>query len=118
MKTIQTLKKELKQDKINGFYKSDIVDVIIPEVEILDKDIDGEKILRNLERAIRTSYQSFDKVDGESHYKIIKLILSNKHESTLEHEKITFKVITNRGVTPGARKTQDSILYSRKYSLC
>jgi thymidylate synthase (FAD) len=98
-KFIKTLKNELKQDKKNWLYKSKIVEIITPEVEILDQNIDWEKILRNLERAIRTSYQSFDKVDKESHYKIIKLILSNKHESTLEHEKITFKVITNRWVT-------------------
>gem|GEM_PF-5732281 len=49
-----------------------------------------------MERAIRTSYQSFDKVGPDSHYKLLKLILSLKHESTLEHEKITYKVTTSR----------------------
>jgi len=93
--------KELKESflKHKKFFNNDKLKVILPWVEILDENIDGEKILRNLERAIRTSYQSFDKVWPDSHYKLIKLILSLKHESTLEHEKITFKVTTSRWVT-------------------
>jgi thymidylate synthase ThyX len=90
--------KELKESFLRhkNFFNNDKVEVILPSVEILDDEIDGEKILRNLERAIRTSYQSFDKVGPDSHYKLLKLILSLKHESTLEHEKITFKVTTSR----------------------
>lgn len=97
MKIINDLQKELNLDL--KFFESDNVEIVIPSVEILDQDIDGDKILRSLERAIRTAYQSFDKMSEDSHYNIIKLILSKKHESTLEHEKLTFKVITNRWVT-------------------
>lgn len=97
MKTIKILKAEFDND--NKLFNDENIDVVLPEVELLDENIDWDKILRSLERAIRTAYQSFDKVSEESHYNIIKLILSKKHESTLEHEKITFKVITNRWVT-------------------
>jgi len=99
MKVIDTLLNDLNSDVDAWLYASDSIQVVLPSVEILDKDIDGEKILRSLERAVRTAYQSFDKVSEDSHYKIIKLILLKKHESTLEHEKITFRVITNRWVT-------------------
>jgi thymidylate synthase (FAD) len=85
------------------FFTDPNVEVILPEVEILEPWFDepdyGEKLLRRLERAIRTAYQSFDRIGPDSHYKLLKHILTLHHESTLEHEKITFKVITNRGVT-------------------
>ena len=97
MKIITDLQKELANDM--NLFKSENIEIVMPSVEILDQDIDGDKILRSLERAIRTAYQSFDKMSEDSHYNIIKLILSKKHESTLEHEKLTFKVITNRWVT-------------------
>lgn len=97
MKNCKTLEESLKKD--SKILENNSLEIIAPSVEILDKDIDWDRILRSLERAIRTAYQSFDKVSEDSHYKIIKLILSKKHESTLEHEKITFKVITNRWVT-------------------
>lgn len=97
MKTIKTLIEELQKDSI--YFTADEIEIIAPEITILDENIDGEKILRSLERAIRTAYQSFDKMDEESHYKILKLIISKKHESTLEHEKLTFRIITNRWVT-------------------
>ncbi len=96
LKVIELEEKFLEHKK---FFNNENVEVILPWIEILDEEIDGEKILRNLERAIRTSYQSFDKVGPDSHYKLLKLILSLKHESTLEHEKVTFKVTTSRGVT-------------------
>ena len=90
-------------DKLSYIFNSDIVSVVLPEIEILEPWFNEEdfwdKLLRRLERAIRTAYQSFDKVWPDSHYRLLHHILSLHHESTLEHEKITFKIITNRWVT-------------------
>lgn len=99
MRTIENLVEELKSDIESWLFLSDQLEVVTPQIDILDENIDWDRILRSLERAIRTAYQSFEKVWENSHYNIIKLILSKKHESTLEHEKLTFRIITNRWVT-------------------
>lgn len=86
-------------EKHKKFFDSPEVEVIMPQLDILEEDLDWEKILRRLERAIRTAYQSFDRIWPDSHYKLLRHILALHHESTLEHEKITFRLITNRWVT-------------------
>ena len=100
--TIEDIKESYTNLK-NKIFTNPEVEVVLPKIEILEPGFEepdyGEKVLRRLERAIRTAYQSFDKIWPESHYKLINHILTLHHESTLEHEKITFKVITNRWVT-------------------
>lgn len=54
---------------------------------------------RLIERGIRTAYKSEDRIEEGSDAKIINLIKTFKHESTLEHGVITVKFITDRGVT-------------------
>lgn len=74
------------------------MNIIKPSYEI-ESEIDGTAILKHLEKAIRVCYKSEDKIDEESHKKIIKHILSVNHESTLEHHAITVRFICNRGFT-------------------
>jgi thymidylate synthase ThyX len=74
------------------------VEVIVPSVEIIGEH-DGEYIMRHLEAAIRTAYKSEDKIGPGSAEKILAHILSLKHESTLEHHSISFRIVTSRGVT-------------------
>lgn len=71
---------------------------IRPSFEIMD-DIDGAKILQNLERCGRVCYKSEDKITEGSAEKFIGMILKSGHESVLEHEKLTVKFICDRGVT-------------------
>lgn len=98
---LEDLKKYYESHK--KLFSNPLVEVVLPSVEILEPWFQDEdfwdKVLRRLERAIRTAYQSFDRIWEYSHYKLIKHILALHHESTLEHEKITFKVVTNRWVT-------------------
>lgn len=72
--------------------------VIAPMVEILD-DIDGEEVLSKIEKAGRVCYKSEDKITSESSKKFIQNILSSGHESVIEHEKISVRIICDRGVT-------------------
>lgn len=72
--------------------------VIAPMVEILD-DIDGEEMLSKIEKAGRVCYKSEDKITSESSKKFIQNILSSGHESVIEHEKISVRIICDRGVT-------------------
>lgn len=72
--------------------------VIKPSVEFM-QEIDGDAMLKNLERAGRVCYKSEDKIKQGSAEKFLENIIKRGHESVLEHEKITVRVICDRGVT-------------------
>lgn len=72
--------------------------VIKPYIEILD-EIDGNAILRKLEVIGRVCYKSEDKIMKESAEKFIGNIINSGHESVIEHEKISVRIICDRGVT-------------------
>jgi len=59
----------------------------------------GIELLQRIERAGRTCYKSEDKITSDSSARFIKNILFRGHESVLEHEKITVRIICDRGVT-------------------
>lgn len=71
-----------------------------PSFEIsLYESIHGMQILRNIEKAGRTCYKSEKNIDNESAIIFVKSLLRRGHESVLEHEKITVKIICDRGVS-------------------
>lgn len=72
--------------------------VIEPYFEILDK-INGEDILRKIELCGRVCYKSENSITSESSQKFVNNIIKSGHESVLEHEKITVRIICDRGVT-------------------
>jgi thymidylate synthase (FAD) len=84
-----------------------MVDIIKPwaHIEGLPQNAqDGMEILRRLERAGRTCYKSEDKITDESAPKFVKGILKpdssgTRHESVIEHEKVTVRIVCDRGVT-------------------
>lgn len=71
--------------------------IIKPYFKIED-EINGTAILKNLERYGRTCYKSEDKITSESAIEFIKMILKSGHESVIEHEKVTVRMICDRGV--------------------
>ena len=72
--------------------------VIEPSFEILD-NIDGSDILKKIELIGRVCYKSEDKITTESAKTFVKSILKNGHESVVEHEKISVRIICDRGVS-------------------
>lgn len=72
--------------------------VIEPYFEMLDK-INGEDILRKIELCGRVCYKSENSITSESSQKFVNNIIKSGHESVLEHEKITVRIICDRGVT-------------------
>ena len=72
--------------------------IIEPSFEFMDI-IDGKLIIESIERAGRVCYKSEDKIASDSAIKFIKRILQSGHESVIEHEKITVKIICDRGVS-------------------
>lgn len=75
-----------------------MVEVIKPWAKIED-EFDGMVMLKRIERAGRTCYKSEDKITDESAPAFVKKILGMGHESVLEHEKVTVRVVCDRGVT-------------------
>lgn len=72
--------------------------IITPQIEVLD-DINGKEILQKIERAGRVCYKSEDKITNESAQTFVQNILKSGHESVIEHEKISVRIICDRGVT-------------------
>lgn len=70
--------------------------IIEPTVEV--EKVDYNKIMRNLERACRTCYRSEDKITDESYKTLLKNCINRGHESILEHEKITIRLVCDIGV--------------------
>ncbi|MDH5541932.1 MAG: FAD-dependent thymidylate synthase [Nitrospinota bacterium] len=66
---------------------------------LIEDEIDGSKILNKLERAGRTCYKSEDRITEESSPKFVKSILDRGHESVIEHESVSVRIICDRGVT-------------------
>lgn len=70
--------------------------IIEPEVYI--QKYDGIKIMKNIEKACRTCYRSEGKITEDSYKQLLKNCINRGHESVLEHEKITVKLICDIGV--------------------
>lgn len=66
---------------------------------VIEESLDGEEVLRRIERAGRTCYKSEGKIGSGSAKEFIRKILAMGHESVIEHEKVTVRVICDRGVT-------------------
>ena len=72
--------------------------VVKPAVEIIDM-ADYSDILRKIEKIGRVCYKSEDRIQDDSAEKFIGGIIKRGHESVIEHESVSVKVICDRGVT-------------------
>lgn len=73
--------------------------LIKPYYEI-ESEINGEVILKHLERAARTCYKSEHQIgDFEKTKKFIAGLIKRGHESTIEHYSFSVRFIVDRGVT-------------------
>ena len=72
--------------------------IIPPSFELLDS-LNGAALLQKIELAGRVCYKSEAKITPESAAGFVRRILENGHESVLEHEKLTARVVCDRGVS-------------------
>lgn len=72
--------------------------LVKPTVEIIDM-ADYADILRKIEKIGRVCYKSEDKIQDGSAEKFIAGIIKRGHESVIEHESVSVRVICDRGVT-------------------
>lgn len=74
------------------------MNIINSGIEIIDAP-SYEAVLKKIERAGRVCYKSEDKITDTSAEGFVRGILKRGHESVIEHQNITVKVICDRGVT-------------------
>lgn len=66
--------------------------------EILDP-LNGEEVLKKIERVARVCYKSEDKIGEGTAEKMVKALVKSKHEAMLEHFSFSVKFIVDRGVS-------------------
>lgn len=72
--------------------------IIKPQFIIEERESGLDKV-KALEKAARVCYKSEDKITEDSYEKMLKNIIKRGHTSVLEHEKITVRIICDRGVS-------------------
>ena len=72
--------------------------VVNASFEIIDT-IRPEEILNNIEKFGRVCYKSESNITEDSASPFISRIIKSGHESVIEHEKISVKIICDRGVS-------------------
>lgn len=71
--------------------------IIEPYVEV--ERFDPVMLMKRIEKAGRTCYKSEGNITEESYRSFIQKIIKSGHESVLEHEKVTVRIICDRGVS-------------------
>ena len=66
---------------------------------VIETEVDGPAILKRIERAGRTCYKSECKITDDSAEAFVRKILKSGHESVIEHESITVRIVCDRGVS-------------------
>lgn len=72
--------------------------IIEPSAEFMFP-VDGEQILKNIEKCGRVCYKSEDKITEDSAKKFVAGIIKSGHEAVLEHQSLTIKFTCDRGVS-------------------
>lgn len=73
--------------------------LVIKPYFVIESEINGEQILKHIEKAGRVCYKSEDRSTDNSAAEFVTRIIKNGHEAVIEHFSITVKVICDRGVT-------------------
>lgn len=69
-----------------------------PSIEIIDMK-DYDQMIRKIEKIGRVCYKSEGNITDESAERFIRNILKRGHESVIEHESVTVRMICDRGIT-------------------
>lgn len=72
---------------------------IIKPFYIIETPIDGDYILKFIEKAGRTCYKSEDKISNDSAKSFVKNLVERGHLSVIEHFTVSVRMICDRGVS-------------------
>lgn len=75
------------------------MELIRPSVEIIPCEINGDEILKQIEKIGRVCYKSEDKITDNSAQTFVKKIINSGHHSVIEHINISVKFIIDRGIS-------------------
>ena len=66
--------------------------MILEKPQVFIEPYDPLKIMRNIERAMRTCYRSEGAMTEDSYKRLLGMAITSGHESVMEHEKITVRL--------------------------
>lgn len=66
---------------------------------IIESNVDGAEMLKELEKIGRVCYKSEEKITSQSAENFIEKIIKSGHESVIEHKSITVRIICDRGIS-------------------
>lgn len=69
--------------------------IIEPFAELID-EINGDEILKKIERCGRVSHQSKPREDSAEQF--VRMVIKRGHESVLEHVSLTFHIVCDRAI--------------------
>lgn len=72
--------------------------IVKPSFSILN-NVDGDGVLKAIEAAGRTCYKSEATITSDSAIKFVNNILKRNHESVLEHQSVSVRIVCDRGVS-------------------
>ena len=72
--------------------------IIEPSFKVID-ELNGLDLLKKIEHVGRVCYKSEDRITDDSAEKFVKMIIESGHESVIEHEKISVRIVCDRGVS-------------------
>lgn len=64
-----------------------------------EHELNGNDILKSIERIGRTCYKSEDRITNESAAEFVSMLIARGHEAMIEHSSITVRIITDRGIS-------------------
>jgi len=80
----------------------------------IESRINGEAILKKIERFGRTCYKSEARTTPDSARKFCAMLIKNGHESVLEHVSVTVRIICDRGVSHEIVRHRIGVAYSQE----
>ncbi len=73
--------------------------IISQSFELCDPALDGQEILKHIERCGRVCYKSEEMAAPGTSEDFVRRIIRRGHESVLEHVSVSARIVTDRGVT-------------------
>lgn len=86
--------------------------MILEQPQVFVEQYDGLKIMKSIERAMRTCYRSEGMTTEDSYKRLLKMAIDSGHESVLEHEKITVKLRCSIGTYKDLTRHRAGIAFS------
>ena len=75
------------------------MELLLPSFDFIPNELDGDKIIKRIERIGRVCYKSENKITADSAQAFVKKIIRSGHHSVIEHVNITVKFIIDRGIS-------------------